>query len=231
MKRIYTIAFALVALFAFSQNATAQKFGPKIGYNLSTIGVSGDNIVINGETVPAAALGTASNMTYGLFYKAKLVPMILDLQFEVNYDPRGTKLDYLFTYEDIQIPIELSMEYNYLTVPALLKAKLLFLYAEAGPYASFLLSAKDKASLTEGVEIPQSEEEDVKDNLKSTDFGFMLGAGIQLGLGPVYLMGGARYTMGMSEIYTDDYKTAYEMQDISFKHHVWTFYAGIGFGL
>ncbi len=223
MKRIYTIAFALVALFAFSQNATAQKFGPKIGYNLSTIAVSGDNIVIDGETVPAAALGTATNMTYGLFYKAKLVPMILDLQFEVNYDPRGTKLDYQY----IGIPDltgELAMEYNYLTVPALLKAKLLFLYAEAGPYASFLLSAKDKYSFSYQGET-ESSEEDVKDFLKSTDFGLMMGAGIQLGLGPVYIMGGARYTMGMTDIIKDN------ESDVTFKHHVWTIYAGIGFGL
>jgi len=223
MKKFYVSLLALLVIFALSQNAQAQKIGPKIGYNLSTISLSGDNLVIDGNTVPAAALGTASNLTYGLFIKSSLVPMLLDLQLEVNYDPRGTKFSMEFT--DVpELSGDITLAYNYLTIPALLKLKLLVFYVEAGPYASFLLSAKSKFTSDYLGELEDADV-DIKDETKSTDFGLMGGLGIQLPLGPVYLMGGARYTMGMTDIMKEN------ETGVTWKHSVWTFYAGLAFGL
>jgi Outer membrane protein beta-barrel domain len=75
---------------------------------------------------------------------------------------------------------------DYLAIPIMLRFKPISLISlEAGPQFSFLTKAK-----VEGIG-------DVKDQLKSNDFGLAFGAGLHL---PMGLNGGIRYVLGFTNI-------------------------------
>jgi hypothetical protein len=93
---------------------------------------------------------------------------------EVLYSAYGTKWD------------DVKVDYDYIAIPIMIRimpVKILSL--EAGPQFSFLTKAE-----VEGVG-------DVKDQLKSNDFGLAFGAGLRLPLG---LNVGARYVLGFTNI-------------------------------
>jgi len=81
---------------------------------------------------------------------------------------------------------------NYLNVPVLAKHYVSEgLFVEVGPQVGLLLSGKDE------YDTPISGEDDIKDELKSTDFGANIGLGYQFDSG---LNVNARYNFGISDI-------------------------------
>jgi hypothetical protein len=91
-----------------------------------------------------------------------------------------------------EIPIiggDLVNRLNYLTVPVMVRVNFAKIFnVHAGPQFGFLLSAKSEFD---------GEEVDIKDQLKGTDLGLGIGAGVDL---PMGLTAGIRYSLGLSDI-------------------------------
>jgi hypothetical protein len=93
---------------------------------------------------------------------------------EVLYTAYGTK------WEDVKV------DYDYIAIPVMFRFKPISLLSiEAGPQFSFLTKAE-----VDGVG-------DVKDQLKTNDFGLAFGAGLHL---PMGFNAGARYVLGFTDI-------------------------------
>jgi hypothetical protein len=79
---------------------------------------------------------------------------------------------------------------NYISIPIMFKYSFGIVNVQAGPQIGVLMSAKQKFN---------GDERDIKDNFKSSDFGFNLGLGADFGL----LNVAARYCIGLSSVDTD----------------------------
>lgn len=111
---------------------------------------------------------------------------------EVLFSAHGTKWE------------ELKVDYDYLAIPVMIRfMPVEYLSFEAGPQFSYLLKA-------EGEVIG-----DIKDQLKSSDFGLAFGAGLNL---PFGLRAGARYILGFTDIS--------DVSEESIKNRTFQFFVG-----
>jgi len=109
----------------------------------------------------------------------------------------------LYSAQGSELPDEIS-EFNYMSIPILLRWKpLSVLSIEAGPQFSALLDAK-------------LDGQDIKDDIKGSDFGLALGATLHLPLG---FNGGVRYVWGFTNV-------ADLQDDIEVKNSVVQVYVG-----
>lgn len=226
--------FLMVALMGImiAMPVQAQKIGAKIGYNFSKPLFKGD-----GADIFKNASGVLTAGTYGVYLNNGIAPFI-SIQLEGNYDPRG------YTYDNPVFDIpgvsgsetdgDFYARMNYLTIPALIKVKVLMFHVEAGPYMSILLNAKEvlqgtvtyKDPITnQNTTLTLDEDNDIKSDLKGSDFGIAVGAGLTQNIGPIQFMGGLRYMMGITNIVKEP-----EGND-AIKHNVLTLYVGVAFGL
>lgn len=96
----------------------------------------------------------------------------------------GIQPELLYSSQGAELPTEAS-EFKYMSIPILLRFKpVSVLSIEAGPQFSKLLDAKVGS-------------DNIKDEIKSSDFGLALGATLHLPLG---LQGGLRYVWGFSNV-------------------------------
>ena len=128
-----------------------------------------------------------ANQTFEFFlganYKVNLSESI-GLRPGIQFSLKGSKLDFGGT--DVS-----ESDFSYLEVPVDLVFTTGGISIHAGPYLGLLMSAK-----SDGV--------DVKDDVKSTDFGLNLGLGYNFGKIGV----GANYGLGLSNISQDEEGTA-----------------------
>ncbi len=106
----------------------------------------------------------------------------LKLQPEVLYSQKGAQFDLLGTtikekHEYVEVPVLVKFSFGKIIVPSIY----------AGPALGYLM----KAELSNGGSV------DIKDNIKSTDLGLVLGAELKT---PAKISVEARYTMGMSTV-------------------------------
>lgn len=175
MKKITVIFLLFVTYFASAQEFS---FGFRGGYNLA--GIQGDN-ANSFQMRHGFHLGIAGELT---------LTKTLSIQPEISYSQQGADQNSVFIFEEFPL-IEGQPEayYNYLNVPIMAKYYVIKgLSIELGPQIGFLLSAEQK---TEGQDI------DVKDQLKSIDFGVNVGIGYKLSNG---LNFGIRYNAGLTNI-------------------------------
>ncbi len=194
MKKI--LVFAVLASFSFFGNAQEEsiRFGAKAGLNLAN--VKGDNENTDMRTS---------------FHVGALAEIPISEKFafqpELLYSSQGNKVD--------ESDFESTTKLDYLQVPLMGK----FYVAEglslqAGPQVGFLLAANSEGE-DNGVDF----DEDVKDQLKTIDFGLNLGAGYQLDMGVFF---DARYNLGLSNILDDS-------GDLSVQNSVFQFSVGYKF--
>jgi hypothetical protein len=209
MKRLTATFFTIVLIFVVSSSASAQGlagYGFKVGLNMANL--SGDDVIE----------GTDSKMGFclGGFVTYSLNEMIA-LQPEVLYTMKGAKWE----EEVFGETLEVTWTLDYLEIPILAKVVIptqgtvkpnLFV----GPALGINLRGKAKAEIA-----GESEEGDIED-MKSTDFGLVFGAGIDFGLPHSAITVDGRYVMGLSTI--DDSE---EKADV--KNGVITFMIGYSF--
>lgn len=170
----------VVALVVPSFGQVAISKGIKGGINFANLG---------GSDVEDTDSRTAFNV--GVFAGIQLAN-ILYLQPEVLYTMKGATQKFDFQGTTIKTTVKLT----YLEIPVLFRLNVPVQGSNvapnffAGPALAFKLSAKAKA---EGG--GQSAEEDIEE-VKSTDFSLVFGAG--LGVGPVSF--DVRYSLGLSSI-------------------------------
>lgn len=177
------------------RNVPQPSFGVKAGVNFSDI--NGPDVEsFNGKT--SFHVGAVAEIP---------VSDNFAVQPELLYSEQGSD------YEEESFDGTVSV--NYLNIPVMAKFEVAEgLSVEAGPQIGFLLSAKDEYDFEGG-----SEEEDIKDQLKGTDFGLNFGLGYKLENG---LNFSARYNLGLSNVNDGDIDDGAE-----YKNGV--FQIGIGF--
>ena len=172
MKKLALIS--VLVLLVFGAAFAESSYGLRAGVNLSSY---------NGKN---ASGGTKLGFHGGLMMMYELHPM-LTLQPELLYTQRGAKKD--------SGSVTWSQTQHYAELPILLKLNLsagdILVQPYAGPEFRYMLSGKRTAKVA-GVETTS----DIK-NMNDFDFGVGLGADI------IYnnFLFGARYSIGMSNIY------------------------------
>jgi len=191
---LLTSAMMLITAASFAQTT----LGLRQGAAITTLSAKGD-------------LYNDNNVSYS--YNAGVFATIplnayLSVQPEVNYVRKGrcnettelntaTKTDFLLHY--MQVPVLLQYRNNQL----LNKSASVF-FINAGPYAGFVLKTQTRISESSegGMLVPV-------DDSKNTDWGAVLGIGIQTPIRGKEVRFDLRYDMGLSEIANQptDYRT------------------------
>ncbi len=174
MKRLI-IALALVALMSGTVLAEGMTLGFKGGLNLANL--TGDLE----QTKMKLGFGGGVFMNYQMTESISLQPELLFMMKGVKADideDAGIKLNYI----DIPILAKFSVPMEGAFAPCFF----------AGPYISFLMSAK---------EYYEDDDEDIKEYLKSTDFGLVFGGGFDYEIADGgYLSFDIRYALGLTNI-------------------------------
>ena len=187
MKKMVFAALA-VLVFGFTNaqdevKATSEvKFGAKGGINLA-------NIV--GDDAGDANMFVGFNA--GFFVEIPVTDK-LTIQPEILYSAQGSKSEGPLNIEGDIYDVKATLKMNYINVPVMFKYQVADKFSlEAGPYVGFLTKAK----LEFDIEGLGSGTEDMKDNVKSTDFG--IGVGMNYEFSDV-IFANARYQAGLTEI-------------------------------
>ncbi len=208
---IITGAFSLMLLLPNQSSAAELKVGFKIGVCSANLYGEGMDM---GDFL-SEDLKSKWGYCVGGFVTYKLNDMFA-VQPEVLYTMKGAKYKEEIGGEILKVWINLT----YLEIPVLAKITVPTLGVFkptlfAGPAVAIKLSGKVKAEY-EGTTI----EEDFE-NTKGIDFGFVVGAGIDLGFGVGKLALDLRYTLGLTTI------SEFENDDV--KNGVFALMAGFSF--
>ncbi|NOZ34716.1 MAG: PorT family protein [Chlorobi bacterium] len=194
-----------VSIF-FVLSMQAQKFGFKIGLNLS--GVNSSTVLADYQT---AAL--AKGLNGGLVFEFNPVKRI-GIRAEALFSQKGYTVESDVNVNGTDAVINTSLTMNYIEIPLLLKLKLGPAYITAGPYFAYAVSGKDIASITvDGQKLAEDQyanygqvpSNDVfkdgefnGDNItfSHTDMGLNLGLGVKL----LMFFAEARYGVGLTNI-------------------------------
>ena len=138
---------------------------------------------------------TLGKPVFGAFFAFNLTPC-LAIQPEVYYLTLGAKM-----VKPGEMDYRMELAFNYIHVPVLVKVRLVkqgqikpILFA--GPYVSFLGRAKQNLYIDGVLE----DSMDVKEYLKSTDFGAAFGGGLEFALSKLMLILDVRYNLGLTDI-------------------------------
>ena len=183
MKKLFVAVMALLSFgISFAQQESKSgsdiKYGAKGGLNLANI--VGDDA------------GDANNyvgFNVGFFVEIPVTDKLI-FQPEILYSAQGSKSDGIIDGYNV----DATLKFNYINVPLMFKYQVANKFSlEAGPYIGFLTSAKLKFDV-EGL---GSDTVDMKDDVKSTDFG--IGVGMNYEFSDV-IFANARYQGGLTEI-------------------------------
>jgi hypothetical protein len=192
-KFTFALMMAAVMLLAVSPLfAEGMMFGVKAGLNMANV---------TGSDAEGASM--KMGMVGGAYMSYELSKMFV-IQPELLYTMKGAKEKSVEEIGGVNVDIETSMKLNYLEIPLLFKVNFPTegkikpcLYA--GPAFGILISAKAKAKAS-AEDASAEAEVDIKDLVKSTDFGIIAGAGVgyEMEKGMLFLEG--RYEIGLTTI-------------------------------
>lgn len=183
MKKLFVAVMALLSFgISFAQQESKSgsdiKYGAKGGLNLANI--VGDDA------------GDANNyvgFNAGFFVEIPVTDKLI-FQPEILYSAQGSKSEGIVDGYNV----DATLKFNYINLPLMFKYQVANKFSlEAGPYIGFLTSAKLKFDV-EGL---GSDTVDMKDDVKSTDFG--IGVGMNYEFSDV-IFANARYQGGLTEI-------------------------------
>lgn len=199
MKKLITIiatgVLTLMLLLPNPSSATGIKGGLKIGANSAKL--YGDDVG-NLEDLLGEGLKSRIGFSVGGFITFNIAEMFA-IQSEVLYTMKGLRWEGEINGAT---PLKVWIKLDYLEIPVLVKIMpgtqgSVKPYLFAGPAVAIKVSGKVKA------EFEGESDEEVLEDVKSTDFGLVIGAGADFGLG-AYGRGSLsvdiRYTLGLSTI-------------------------------
>ena len=206
MKNLFLLSLTFIALFITPLNAQMQ-IGPKAGLNIA-------NFVGDDANFFGIDLESRTGFTGGIFFMFQFSSLFA-IQPEAYYTMKGA----ILSGENSDITWSL----DYIEVPVLLKLIIpvggsnIRPSVFAGPSVGFNTTAKIKS---------ESAEQDIKEDIKSTDFGLVFGGGIGIMIGKNELGFDIRYILGLSSLDDD---TSSNADDI--KNAVISFNMYFGFSL
>ncbi|MCB4797553.1 porin family protein [Neotamlana laminarinivorans] len=191
MKNLFLTAIAVLSFLSITAQEEAIRFGAKAGLNIASLG--GD--IEDYDSKLGFNIGAVAEIPVGEKFA---------IQPELLFSTQGAKLEESgtdYSYED-------KLKLNYLNIPVMAK----FYVAEgfsiqAGPQIGFLVKAESEYEEVYNGET-FSGDEDIKDYLKSVDFGLNFGLGYQLSSG-IFIDG--RYNLGLSNINDQDDADEFEI--------------------
>jgi opacity protein-like surface antigen len=197
MKKL-GLGLVLLCAFGLAMPASAQvRLGLIGGLNLA-------NVSIDPDSDPKASNLTAFGA--GGVVHIRLAEN-LALQLEPMYLQKGAKQEGSFSDPNVgTISFDVKTKANYIEVPAMFKVAFgtntTKPYVMAGPTIGFLMSAKQTGSASAFGTVEQINE-DIKDSVKSIDFGVGFGGGVSFPAGNNALFVEGRYTLGLTNINDD----------------------------
>jgi Outer membrane protein beta-barrel domain len=211
MRKLTLTLFAVLCAASLSPAAGKITFGVKAGM------LSANMLTASTDVAWSAKWG----ITGGAFVSFALSDMFA-IQPEVLYSPKGAQ----YSVTDGTTTITATVFAPYIDVPLLLKVFLPTGSSEgvrpvvfAGPYIGFKAgTGKLKTDIVYSGQHDTSEE--TLTNLKSTDFGVVLGAGAEFPLDTMKILLDVRWGTSLSTISTEGDNT---------KNKVWTFLLGLSF--
>ena len=209
MKKFFTLLFVL-SIFSILSYAQMQA-GLKAGLNIASIGGDDADQILEGQS-----LDSKTGFAGGLFFTYQFSNMFA-IQPEAYYTMKGA------TYSEGGADLTISLDY--IEVPILVKFIIPIQGSNikpsifAGPSIGFNMTAKSKVEF-EG----ESQENDFKDETKSTEFSLAFGGGIGFPVGNGELGVDIRYILGMSTF--DDSSDPWDL-----KNNVINFNLYYGFSL
>lgn len=180
MKKLFIASLAVLFVTALLTQPAAAGVGVKGGLAWPTLAFS--------SSMEAPPLTTLHTPMGGVYFGIGLG--IFSIQPEILYVRMGARME--------ETPDWMEDRLDYIQVPLLLKINVLpgpispMVYG--GPYGAYLLKATG-VSYISGV----TESTDIKDQVKSTDYGVTFGGGIDFKLG-VKLSAEVRYNLGLANI-------------------------------
>lgn len=183
MKKFFTLLFVL-SIFSVLSYAQMQA-GIKAGLNIASIGGNDADQILEGQS-----LDSRTGFAGGLFFMYQFSNMFA-IQPEAYYTMKGA------TYSESGADLTISLDY--IEVPVLVKFIIPIQGSNikpsifAGPSIGFNMTAKSKVEFD-----GESQENDFKDETKSTEFSLAFGGGIGFPVGNGELGVDIRYILGMS---------------------------------
>jgi len=205
MKKRVTVLIMLAALLFMTNGVAQMQIGPKAGLNIANLG--GDDA----DELVGESLDSKTGLNLGIFFMYQFSNMFA-IQPEAYYSMKGA------TYKEGGG--ELTITLDYIEVPLLLK---LIIPVEgsnirpsifAGPAIGFNTTSKLKVEFDD-----ESEEVDMKDDTKSTDFSLVFGGGLGFMVGNNELGFDIRYILGLSSI--DDSSDEIDLKNTAFSFNVY----------
>ena len=127
----------------------------------------------------------------------------IGLEFDILYTQKGAKYAGTTSYKEIPASVELNLLIEEISTPILIRVQLfrgITPFILAGGEAAYILSAKVRWDNSLGIGENQAGPEDIMENINRIEYGWILGGGIQIGLGRTALVLEARYHQGLSRI-------------------------------
>jgi len=162
MTKFFTPLLIVLGIYSstFAQTKNNVEFGANIGYNVAYINETGYGS-LNSPAIGGVNLGVSADIKVSDRWsiKGKLI-----------YDQKGWNDGYVVEADGRTVDY-VDFRINYITIPVTANwhfGRMRNWYLHFGPYAGFLISAKEPSSNT-----------DVKSAFNSTDFGLDLGIGVK----------------------------------------------------
>jgi hypothetical protein len=178
-----------VALMAAALPLHAQRFGIMAGATFSNLRSSDD---LNFENRTGTTFGATLQLPLG---------SSITLQPEALFINKGSKFDSPTAGEG-------NIRLDYFEVPVLLRydfsREVLAPHIYAGPSVGFNVGCKVKIEDVGTIPNTSSDCEEENFKPKSVDYGFTVGAGLDLNLGGLAATGGVRYGIGLADIRNDN---------------------------
>ena len=154
------------------------------------------------------AFSSKTGIVVGGYFNIRLLPVIT-LQPEVLYTEKGGDLSYAESSENIivfRVPLNGSLNLKYIEVPVLIRARVPVPGISPTVYAGPTIAFNIESTLDSGPvpNIDGFSEIDIEDYIKSMDFGFIVGAGLDFSTPVLQFNIEARYTLGLTDIDDSD---------------------------
>ncbi|MFZ5515486.1 MAG: porin family protein [Candidatus Zhuqueibacterota bacterium] len=213
-KTTCTLILLLCATLSFAQTSPI-KHGISSSFNMANwIGKDAEEMVDAfssafsemGMSGGSFTKGSRLGFSFGYFFQYRMNDVLV-LQPEFNYTMRGANYSGDISFRDdytgerYNFDTKIVYKLNYIEIPLLLKLKKLNqsytsqFVLFGGPVISFLSSSKLMVEVSSGDDSDQEEED--FDEFEGTEFGYILGIGIEF---PSGITADARYYRGMGSV-------------------------------
>lgn len=204
------LSLGLLVGVSFAAQAQSASFGVKAGVSLTN--VTGDNTQ-DVKNLVGFHGGLVANFA---------VNDVFSIQPELLYSMKGAKVEESTSLGGTTYSDKITSRLHYIDVPVLARVNAGGLFFELGPQVGFLVAAKQKQEVSGGIG-SGTYDTDIKDQLRTVDFGYVAGLGYQVSNGPGI---GLRYNGGFSDTNKSSSSNSSAVRNSAFQLYVSFMFGG-----